>query len=124
MFSAHKLFVEYSYWRSRDAQYVMGLSEHCLSAISVEHSARIAPQGYGSRCSRTQRPLHTSIEGNRVKRGQAAGCLFLWYLSFGQAKERYLLPVSHRFCRPSENGHLLRLIVIPHIFNRLVNTKS
>ena len=52
-----------------------------------------------------QRPLHTSIEGNRVKRGLAAGCLFLWYLSFGQAKERYLLPVSHRFGCPVETGH-------------------
>jgi len=34
-----------------------------------------------------QRPLHTSIEGNRVKRGLAAGCLSFWLLLLGQARK-------------------------------------
>ncbi|GMR16247.1 MAG: hypothetical protein BMS9Abin31_0566 [Gammaproteobacteria bacterium] len=55
-----------------------------------------------------QRPLHTSIEGNRVKRGLAAGCLFLWYLSFGQAKERYLLSGNPRRGRPDKTGHKIQ----------------
>jgi len=49
------------------------------------------PQEHGSLCSHTQRPLHTSIEGNRVKRGLAFGCLSFWLLFLGRARKSDLL---------------------------------
>ena len=86
-----------SHWRSRDAQDVTGLKRALFERIKMRSIARVA-----------QRPLHVSIEGNRVKRGLAAGCLFLWYLSFGQTKERYLLSGNPRLGCPAENGHKIQ----------------
>ena len=48
---------------------------------------RDIPQGHGTLCSHMQRTLHTSIEGSRVKRDLAAGCLSFWLLLLGQARK-------------------------------------
>ena len=66
------------------------------------------PKGMAHVCSHTQRPLHTSIEGNRVKRGLAAGCLSFGLLLLGQARKSNLLSVNHRRGRPAKTGHKIQ----------------
>ncbi len=55
-----------------------------------------------------QRPLHASIEGNRVKRGQDFGHPSFWLLFIGCARKSNLLSVNHRRGRPAKTGHKIQ----------------